>query len=937
MALADSQYSSHRNPLSFTPINHPTSLPTVAPPDHIGRTLEGNSLNGLHDSSMSQTSTKTAKKRKHLPPNRVISLGRDCEYDDEGDVYYNGATSEGSLGKEKRTITSKRFQPMRIPSKTSIKWDDRGRGSIHNGEGHIEEYSELTTPPDVSQRRQSKVVSASLKSKGKQTPAFKNPTITKPSINRGKEIATHRPNSIISHTSWRSTGESVKLTSIVLAKTTMEKLASFRFDPPPKPQDTTVSLSQIHNLSSYKAFHNLPCTPLQGTAHTSSDYDLPIEEFLIDDTMLAFTAHKNFSDQNEGQAQPGAELSLVNFNERSLQDGAAENGPCRIEFAGDIDSKASPYAGHNSPDHQQRCSEDAMELSDINVNPFDTTSSEGRPSENVTALESSVESLIQTVEGFVVDPITGEGTETMGDVARMIDDEAQNAVPFPVLKSEQETANDSLITADCSLDHTQFCENPHEEAHHTHLDQGAAKIFRDNHGDKLQSQKRPFATHHTLWRHDMDVQVEQSDFEIPKIVSKELSRKLWTSDEFDQGLDDDDLLAIAPDTAIPQSQETSQYALQETPKVCGRFLLPPTQAPPEPRNQRLQALPKLTTQNEIDSTCSLLRDFPALDDEFPMDEEDEKEMLKLTRLGGATKESFAPPESIEQAFNDLADGEVYHSHLQFSPPKSQAPGASPSKVTRDQHTDKTRTSQPSGFGKDSLPSGEEEEWSFNQSNERRETENTSDRFRNPSTATTTRAKSLQVLPSPAGRSGADHPNTRTPSQKTTDASWSIIDDCHEYEPMQPFARPDFPGLVLDRSPVVGLSSQTYLRTCFRIGEMYKEGIRRASLGQDAVIELFCRVTFSSRELGSTKQHFQFSDLWHDRPPYSNGLLANYKTTELANSESKAFLDDSGTMARCLGRFNRDLKNSTWLLHIINIRETDWEEIRWTREVVSMAR
>ena len=101
-----------------------------------------------------------------------------------------------------------------------------------------------------------------------------------------------------------------------------------------------------------------------------------------------------------------------------------------------------------------------------------------------------------------------------------------------------------------------------------------------------------------------------------------------------------------------------------------------------------------------------------------------------------------------------------------------------------------------------------------------------------------------------------------------------------------------------------------------------------------MIELFARVTFSSRETGSTKQHFQFADLWHDRPPYPNGILANYKTTGLAEIESKVFLHENGKMARCLGRFKRDAKNSVWVLHIVNIRETDWEEIRWTKEIVS---
>lgn len=161
-----------------------------------------------------------------------------------------------------------------------------------------------------------------------------------------------------------------------------------------------------------------------------------------------------------------------------------------------------------------------------------------------------------------------------------------------------------------------------------------------------------------------------------------------------------------------------------------------------------------------------------------------------------------------------------------------------------------------------------------------------------------------------------------------------LNDKHEYLPLAAFARPKFPPLVNDRCPVNGLSSQTILRVCFRIGEMLKEGGRCNALGQDAIVELFARVNFSSRESGTTKQHFQFVDLFHDRPPFAKGILANFKTTGLADSESKVFIESSETlMARCLGRVKKDIRNGNWLIHIINIRVTDWEEIRWTKRIV----
>lgn len=164
---------------------------------------------------------------------------------------------------------------------------------------------------------------------------------------------------------------------------------------------------------------------------------------------------------------------------------------------------------------------------------------------------------------------------------------------------------------------------------------------------------------------------------------------------------------------------------------------------------------------------------------------------------------------------------------------------------------------------------------------------------------------------------------------------SCIDDSHEYRPLPAFARPEFPMLVRDRCPVDGLTAKTFLRVCFRIGEMLKEGGRCNALGQNAIIELFARVTFSSREFSTTKQHFQFGDLFHDRPPFAKGVLANFNSTKLVDAESRGFMESGESlMARCLGTLKKDLKNGGWLLHIINIRVTDWEEIRWTKRIVS---
>jgi len=94
------------------------------------------------------------------------------------------------------------------------------------------------------------------------------------------------------------------------------------------------------------------------------------------------------------------------------------------------------------------------------------------------------------------------------------------------------------------------------------------------------------------------------------------------------------------------------------------------------------------------------------------------------------------------------------------------------------------------------------------------------------------------------------------------------------------------------------------------------------------------VTFSSREEGTVKQHFQFADLFHDRPPFLNGILENYKISDLANTESKQLLGGSseGQQVRCLGMMRREFQGKRVLV-IQNIRQTDWEEIGRTKRII----
>jgi hypothetical protein len=788
------------------------------------------------------------------------------------------------------------------------------------------------------------------KSKGKQTPPFKNPTITKPSKTQDKETVREGPlsNSVISHQGWRSTEDRVRSTA-VLAKTTMEKLAAFRFKPASHPQ--TMQEPQPppqpppQLVHSEKAVANFPREPLQEITHPSSNHDLTSDDSFFNEALGAVNAHTKFNGIGEIKAESMAITKKCPTDTLLRRQPNAKTD--MLTFAGDDSSRKltdnhSYTAGYLTG--ALACDmESGQGGSCEDADYFDLPTSEAPPIADSRVTERDVGKVPQVVFNFKM-PISDDPVafQSQSKVVENIARQHASSVESPPPRVDEQLAArkfDQVPSLEVRGQTNRSSQTPEgdefqndEVRQITPVEHDAQPTCQDNGYDEPPKYNGPLIICRAFGGCNTDIQIERSEMDGPEETSKEVSSDMRGSDEFDQGLDDDDddLLAIISDAVIPQTTEKAQPEQQKNLRVCGRFLLPSTRIAEESHVRS-----PLKTQNIINPNSSSPPVLD-LDDEFPIDVADEVEMLKLGRLGAETKESHAPPGSVQRAFNALVDGEVCDSSLQFSPPKSQSSGISPLKLTRGGHTDKNRASQSPG-NSDSLAM-EEEDWSFIRSEAGTESAATAARskpFCDPYPGARLAEPRQTVSSSPTRHSVAGHDGVQTPAtQNTTDASWSLLDDSHEYEPMNPFARPDFPSPVLDRSPVVGLSAQSSLRACFRIGEMFNEGVRCNTLGQDAVIELFARVTFSSREAGSTKQHFKFADLWHDRPPYPNGLLANYKTTGLAENESKVFLGEKGRMTRCLGRFKRDLKNSVWVLHIINIRETDWEEIRWTKAIAS---
>lgn len=149
----------------------------------------------------------------------------------------------------------------------------------------------------------------------------------------------------------------------------------------------------------------------------------------------------------------------------------------------------------------------------------------------------------------------------------------------------------------------------------------------------------------------------------------------------------------------------------------------------------------------------------------------------------------------------------------------------------------------------------------------------------------------------------------------------------------PIVRPPFPEPIRDRSPIIGASATTYLRTCFRIGEVLREGCQAARRNKDVVLELYAKVDSSWREGSGVKQHFVLSDLFHDRTPRIEAVYEYWNANELWAYDSSRFLgvDGNKRLCRCVGKMKRE-KNA-WKMVILNIWEATWDDVEYVRGII----
>lgn len=154
--------------------------------------------------------------------------------------------------------------------------------------------------------------------------------------------------------------------------------------------------------------------------------------------------------------------------------------------------------------------------------------------------------------------------------------------------------------------------------------------------------------------------------------------------------------------------------------------------------------------------------------------------------------------------------------------------------------------------------------------------------------------------------------------------------------LAPFLRKPFPESISDRASVPGMSSDTILRSCFRIGVMISQTVDCYRRQKDVVFELYARVTYSNREALTRKQHFQFIDLFKDQHPYPTATLTGWRPGSQLENDISSFLDthDGPRLSWCICKPVKDPKAAIgWTYTVLKIKEVDWEQIRWAKEVI----
>lgn len=282
-------------------------------------------------------------------------------------------------------------------------------------------------------------------------------------------------------------------------------------------------------------------------------------------------------------------------------------------------------------------------------------------------------------------------------------------------------------------------------------------------------------------------------------------------------------------------------------------------------------------------------------DELNLTPSEEGDLAHLAELTATIDASGVPPSSVIRGMGFISSDEVFDPNLRGS-----TPGKSPTEALQNQEEDLLDHDVVWDQIFASLP----------------------DRPKDPSLCNA--RKSTPVYGEPDS-SNTGPKWTQTTTQTATDGP-------------RPFVRPKFPDAVKSKPPIAGVSAETKVRTCFRIGEMLNQAKKVCANKEDVIFELYARVVCSSRQELRRVQHFRFMDLYTVRQPHPGGKIEGWKMGSLLDQHSLALVTTEGMypkkICRCLGRLIRDTKTTIgWSLDILTIRESDWDEVELMRQLI----
>jgi hypothetical protein len=664
---------------SFTPVNyHQAPVQFISPLRALhSREIDGEGLYNLPQEDVADTYIPNERMRTsaHVNNGREVSIGGVWEYRDEEDLAYQKLGElKASAPKRRKSAPAKRSKSTKAPSKTLAElWESDKPRLSQQGK---EEGSQMTTPPNSTKRPKKKAASSAPNAKEKITKAFRNPTITKSAVVRGKK--TEHANAVLkmgdssgfnaptpetplpgdlprsqhvsNHQDWTTTEDAVKHSYNGIAKTTLDKLAAFRYKSSSSdrlPEASSTSLPQKTDPVGVKFPPD----------HLSPDCD-------------------NFAHHDE--IFGGCEESAMTENSLLMQ----HNRPSQIRTS-DITSNYDMLSTNDS------FFKDAVWNVKSSASEYVTSGSFERAplSQSLIPSEHRANASHQHHSDYD-DPTSSEARALRGLMGEADLVREQQSVPriAPSLSSSEGSKLESTINLE-----------PMFEL------QTDIQLFRPDQSNELRGQvedtSKSLLINDAACRKLIDIEVERSDVDEDKIDSENVFNDY---DEFYEGLDDADLLALTSDSVIPETQ-----MIQNVPLSVGES---------SGVNVPNSEVKSLGGQEDLELSQELSPELLDSElDEYLLDQLDLEAILQFPEPTAVVVENWQAPTSVQYSLGigSASDG-VYDPSLQFSPPKSRT-SVSSEKLPDAWLTNITSISNSPKHRLDPVSvsiSGEEEDWTF---------------------------------------------------------------------------------------------------------------------------------------------------------------------------------------------------------------------------------